>query len=69
MSTAEQKKESLYDGPQNMDQKEGSIVEERPNGPVYRARERKLVRKLDITLMPIIFILYLFNYLDRNNIA
>jgi hypothetical protein len=35
----------------------------------YRAREKKLVRKLDMTLMPIIFILYLFNYLDRNNIA
>lgn len=35
----------------------------------YRARDKKLVRKLDMTLMPIIFILYLFNYLDRNNIA
>lgn len=31
--------------------------------------ERSLVRKLDMTLMPIVFILYLFNYLDRNNIA
>ncbi|KAH8692211.1 major facilitator superfamily domain-containing protein [Talaromyces proteolyticus] len=33
------------------------------------AGERKLVRKLDMTLMPIIWVMYLFNYLDRNNIA
>lgn len=31
--------------------------------------ERRLVRKLDSTLMPTVFTLYLFNYLDRNNIA
>ncbi|KAF2015198.1 MFS general substrate transporter [Aaosphaeria arxii CBS 175.79] len=31
--------------------------------------EKTLVRKLDRTLMPVVFILYLFNYLDRNNIA
>lgn len=30
---------------------------------------RRVVRKLDMTLMPIIWILYLINYLDRNNIA
>lgn len=30
---------------------------------------RSVVRKLDMTLMPMIWILYLFNYLDRNNIA
>lgn len=28
-----------------------------------------LVRKLDMTLMPIIWVLYLFNYLDRTAIA
>lgn len=33
------------------------------------AREKRLVRKLDCTLMPTIWVLYLFNYLDRNNIA
>lgn len=32
-------------------------------------KERKVRRKLDMTLMPIIWLLYLFNYLDRNNIA
>lgn len=31
--------------------------------------EKSLVRKLDMTLMPAIWLLYLFNYLDRNNIA
>lgn len=35
----------------------------------WRVRERRLVRKLDLTLMPTIWVLYLFNYLDRNNIA
>lgn len=35
----------------------------------WRVRERRLVRKLDMTLMPTIWVLYLFNYLDRNNIA
>lgn len=35
-----------------------------------RARiERRLVRKLDMTVMPMVWSLYLFNYLDRNNIA
>ncbi|KAH7345809.1 major facilitator superfamily domain-containing protein [Pyrenochaeta sp. MPI-SDFR-AT-0127] len=31
--------------------------------------ERRLVRKLDMTLMPVVWILYFFNYMDRNNIA
>lgn len=35
----------------------------------WSAKEKKLVRKLDMTLMPMVWILYLFNYLDRNNIA
>lgn len=37
--------------------------------PEWRLAERKLVQKLDMTLMPMIWILYLFNYLDRNNMA
>ena len=37
--------------------------------PRWRRREKKLVRKLDMTLMPMVWVLYLFNYLDRNNIA
>lgn len=35
----------------------------------YVSHEKSLVRKLDMTLMPTIFLLYLLNYLDRNNIA
>ncbi|KAK2000710.1 hypothetical protein LX36DRAFT_747475 [Colletotrichum falcatum] len=38
-------------------------------GPEWRAVERRLVRKLDMTLMPMFFLLYTFNYLDRTNIA
>lgn len=37
--------------------------------PEWREREKKLVRKLDMTLLPVVWILYLFNYLDRNNIS
>ncbi|KAJ4180396.1 hypothetical protein NW767_014401 [Fusarium falciforme] len=35
----------------------------------YNAAEKSLVRKLDYTLVPMVWLLYLFNYLDRNNIA
>lgn len=35
----------------------------------WRAAEKSLVRKLDMLLMPTLWILYLFNYLDRTNIS
>ena len=35
----------------------------------YRAVERRIVRKLDCTLIPLLLLLYFCNYLDRNNIA
>ncbi|KAK5046109.1 hypothetical protein LTR84_008566 [Exophiala bonariae] len=35
----------------------------------YKTLERRVVRKLDCTLVPMLWIMYLFNYLDRNNIA
>jgi hypothetical protein len=31
--------------------------------------ERRMVRKVDLTLMPMTWVLYLFNYLDRNSIS
>jgi hypothetical protein len=31
--------------------------------------EKKLVRKLDMTLMPMLWIMYIFNYVDRTNIV
>ncbi|RKK71286.1 hypothetical protein BFJ69_g11134 [Fusarium oxysporum] len=37
--------------------------------PEWKQSEKKLVRKLDMTLMPMVWILYMFNYIDRNNIA
>lgn len=40
-----------------------------PPSDEYKAIEKRLVRKLDLTLVPMLWILYLFNYLDRNNIA
>lgn len=39
------------------------------NDPELALKEKRIVRKLDMTLMPMIWLLYLFNYLDRNNIA
>ncbi|KAI0486364.1 MFS general substrate transporter [Xylaria cf. heliscus] len=35
----------------------------------WLAAEKSLTRKLDFTLVPMCWILYVFNYLDRNNIA
>jgi len=31
--------------------------------------EKKLVRRIDVRLLPILVIMYILNYLDRNNIA
>lgn len=37
--------------------------------PNWVEAEKGLVRKLDMTLLPMTWVLYMFNYLDRNNIA
>lgn len=38
--------------------------------PDERAQaEKKLVRKIDLRLIPMVIIMYVMNYLDRNNIA
>lgn len=37
--------------------------------PDWAGKEAILVRKLDMTLLPMVWVLYMFNYLDRNNIA
>ena len=38
--------------------------------PEYRlAAEAKLRRKIDLRLLPMIILMYIMNYLDRNNIA
>ncbi|KAF4433519.1 putative transporter [Colletotrichum fructicola] len=38
-------------------------------GDELRLLDRSLTRRLDLTLMPTVFILFLLNILDRNNIA
>lgn len=45
------------------------IDQREPVDEAWLAAEKRLVRKLDMTLIPIVWVLYLFNYLDRNNIA
>ena len=45
------------------------LGEDAINQERWNAVEKSLVRKLDLTLMPTVWLLYLFNYLDRNNIA
>ncbi|KAF5637920.1 major facilitator superfamily transporter [Fusarium sp. NRRL 52700] len=35
----------------------------------YDANEKSLVRRLDFTLLPMVWLLYFVNYLNRNNIA
>jgi hypothetical protein len=39
------------------------------NDPDFAAKEKALVRRLDMTFIPVLWILYFHNYLDRNNIA
>ena len=46
-----------------------SLVSDPSRDPEWRAAERRLVRKLDMTLLPMAWVLYMFNYLDRNGIA
>lgn len=54
-----------------------SIVEAAPLPPTLqglskeeiRVLEKKLVRRIDLRLLPMLVIMYILNYLDRNNIA
>lgn len=39
------------------------------NMPDWREQEKKIVRTLDLAMMPMLWILYLFNYLDRGSIG
>jgi hypothetical protein len=33
--------------------------------PIDRAAERRLVRKLDLRILPVLWLLYLVNFIDR----
>lgn len=37
--------------------------------PNWRELEKKIVRRLDMTLMPCLWVLYFFNYMDRASIG
>lgn len=37
--------------------------------PNWRELEKKIVRRLDMTLLPTLWILYVFNYLDRASLG
>ena len=58
-----------------IDEKRIAMAEEQPEKSEtvvdedMRAMEKRIVRKLDMTLMPVVWVLYFFNYTDRNNIA
>ena len=39
------------------------------NEPVTTAEERRLVRKLDLIIFPMFFIIYMMSFLDRINIS
>jgi hypothetical protein len=49
-------------------QKEILIVAALPEDE-YNLAEKKLVRKIDTRLLPVLFILLVLNYLDRNALA
>ena len=69
------KKQTDHDEKLSLDEKDDvqkttDLEQEDPTlTPEWKRKERKLVMRLDMTLMPMVWILYLFNYLDRNNIA
>ncbi|KAH6716534.1 major facilitator superfamily domain-containing protein [Leptodontidium sp. 2 PMI_412] len=55
----------------SIEHQERANMDEKPRCDMKTDEEsmQSLVRKLDMTLMPVIWVLYLFNYLDRNTIA
>ncbi|CAG8007548.1 unnamed protein product [Penicillium salamii] len=63
-----------HDPPVQIDEiKAGQDYFEHDGQPImdenWHRLSRSVVRKLDMTLIPIVWLLYMFNYLDRNNIA
>lgn len=48
---------------------EAPTLDDPRDDPDWQNVSKRLVRKLDMTLLPMVWVLYMFNYLDRNNIA
>jgi hypothetical protein len=59
------------EGPQDLPGKleSAATLDDPREDPDWQNVQRSLVRKLDMTLLPMLWVLYMFNYLDRNNIA
>lgn len=53
----------IHAGPQLPELLQGLSEDERS------VLEKKLVRRIDLRLLPLLVIMYIMNYLDRNNIA
>lgn len=61
-----------YDKESNLKHEEPANPEDQIDAlgiPNWRDLEKQVVRRLDMTLMPCLWVLYLFNYLDRASIA
>lgn len=48
---------------------DNELAEELRNFIPNTAEEKKLVRKIDLFLMPCLWIMYILNYVDRTNIV
>ena len=52
-----------------VDDENSELAEALRNYVPQSAEEKKLVRKIDLFLMPILWIMYILNYIDRTNIV
>ena len=51
------------------DEESRELAEALRNYVPHTAEEKKLVRKIDAYLMPILWVMYILNYVDRTNIV
>lgn len=57
-------------GPASITQTNGPVAaEERPRSPEEIAMNRRINRKMDVALLPLLSLIYLFNGLDRSNVG
>lgn len=58
-------------GKSHLEPGDGACTDDAPvsNGNIDAAAERRLVRKLDVIIIPTFFIIYMMSFLDRINIS